>query len=542
MMGILGTRASSAMAQKPTQCLHISVTISLHLITILQVKKNTRLHGKVSQLAAKQGSSLSSQAGKIISIVVGIAILASVGGYFYYSKVSSNPSTTTQQTQTAVVRRGDLVVSASGSGTLAAASSATFGFDTSGQVTQVNVKVGDQVEAGQVLAQLDNTLPQMKYEEAQQNLRELYSAKSIATIQQEIATAQDSEAAAKDWLAYLISPEVVAAEDNLAIAQQELATAEQQSKANPSDSANQLVMQKQKSVAYLNDVLTQAWIYYKDYYVITKFGEYDTVGKGRHRKQVLVMTTDPVTGKEVPVIDSSVAELATARNNVAQAQSTISQGQAYLNILNSGVIPDDAVGSRIKALYDAQLAVDNAKSDLDATELLAPISGTVTALNFNVGEQAGTTSTVTISQLSQPYTLDAYLDEQDWSMAKVGNKVNVTFDLLPEQTFTGTVTLVYPELESGFETSLVHIVVQLDKSISQTLPAGTKATVDVVGAEAKDAVLVPVSALHDIGGKYTVTILQNGQQMQREVEIGLKNGTYAEVKSGLEAREIVVTK
>ena len=493
-------------------------------------------------MTVKQVSSHPSQKGKIIRIIAAIVVLAVAAGYFYYSKVSSSSSSTSQTTQTAVVRRGDLVVSASGSGVLTSSASATFGFDTSGQVTQVNFKVGDQVELGQVLAQLDDTLAQMKYAEAQQNLRELYSAKSIATIKQEIATAQDTEAAAKDWLAYLISPEVMEAEDNLAIAQQELTSAQEQAKANPSDAATQLVKDKEKAVAYLNDKLTQAWIYYKDYYVIQTFGEFDTVGKGRHRKQVLVMTTDPVTGKEVPVIDSSVAELATARNNVAQAQSTISQGQAYLDILNSGVIPDGAVGARIKTLYEAQLAVDNAKSDLDAMKLLAPISGTVTALNLNVGEQASTTSTVTLSQLSQPYTLDAYLDEQDWSMAKVRNKVNVTFDLLPEQTFIGTVTLVYPALETGFETSLVHIVVQLDKSISQTLPAGTKATVDVVGAEANDVVLVPVGALHDNGGRYSVTVLQNGQQVQRGIEIGLKNDTYAEVKSGLEARQIVLTK
>jgi multidrug efflux pump subunit AcrA (membrane-fusion protein) len=139
--------------------------------------------------------------------------------------------------------------------------------------------------------------------------------------------------------------------------------------------------------------------------------------------------------------------------------------------------------------------------------------------------------------------LEGYLDAADWSMAKVGNKVHVTFDLLPEKTFPGTVTLVYPTLESGFETSLVHIVVQLDSSISQNLPAGTKATVDVVGGEAKNVLLVPVGAIHKSDdGKSYATVLQNGQKQEREIEIGLQNESYAEVKSGLEAREIVVTK
>ncbi len=437
-----------------------------------------------------------------------VAILALAGGYAYYAKVFSKSSTSSgSQAQTALVRRGDLVVSASGSGTLIANSDASFGFAASGQVTDVYVKVGDQVEAGQVLAQLDTTLLQMKYEEAQQNLRELYSAASIATIQQEIATAQDTEASARDWLAYLISPDVVEAEDNLATAQQKLTEAQAAAKATPSDAANQAVLKAQQAVDYLNDKLNQAWTYYQNVYLLEKFGVYENVGSRRHPKQVLVMTTDPITGEEVPETEgASTADLAAARNNYAQAKETISQGQ-------------------------------------DNTQLIAPISGTVTALDLRVGEQAGTSSVITISQLSQPYTVDTYLDEADWSMAQVGNKVNVTFDLLPEQTYSGTVTLVYPELNPSFEASLVHLVVQLEKSISQDLPTGTAATVDVVGGEATGVLLVPVGAIHkNEQNKSAVTVLQNGQQVEREIEIGLQNDTYAEVKSGLEAGDVVVTK
>jgi multidrug efflux pump subunit AcrA (membrane-fusion protein) len=52
-----------------------------------------------------------------------------------------------------------------------------------------------------------------------------------------------------------------------------------------------------------------------------------------------------------------------------------------------------------------------------------------------------------------------------------------------------------------------------------------------------------VDALHETeDGKHAVTVIQNGQQVEREVEIGLQNDTYAEVKSGLAAGEVVVTR
>lgn len=499
---------------------------------------------RLAPLTLKQRSFTPTGKGKTIWIVTVIVILAFSAGYTYYSKVFGVSQTVDgSQAQTAIVRTGDLVASASGTGTLIAQIDATFGFDTSGQVADVYVKVGDQVELGQVLARLDSTLAQMDYEEAQQALQELYSAASIATIQQEIATAQDAEYYAHEWLKYLLSPEVVEAEENLTIAEKKLAEAQAEAKANPSDITNQTVKEKEKAVSFLNDKLTQAWEYYKNYYLPENFGEYENVGSRRHQKQVLATYIDPYTGEEIPEINEpSTADLATARNNYIQAQETVKEGLAYLDVLNSSVIPDDAVGEKLNDLYEAQLAVDNTQAALDAMQLIAPISGTVTSLDLNVGEQAGTSSIITISQLSQPYTFDAYLDEADWSMAQVGNKVNVTFDLLPEQAFPGTVTLVYPELNPSFESSLVHIIVQLDQSISQNLPAGTGTSMDVVGGEVKGVVLVTVDAVHQgDDGKSFVTVIQNGGQVEREIVIGLQNDSYAEIRSGLEAGEIVVT-
>jgi HlyD family secretion protein len=387
---------------------------------------------------------------------------------------------------------------------LIAQTDASFGFDSSGQVTNVSVKVGDQVEKGQVLAQLDGTLEQMAYEEAEQNLLELYSAASIATVQQEIGTAQDAEYQAREWLKYLISPQVEEAEENLALAQQKLADAQAEAKANPAEAANQVVKEKEQAVAFLQDKLIQAQDYYENYYLPQKFGTWENVGSRRHPKMALATYIDPKTGQEVPEINGpSIDDIATARNNLSQALETIKEDEVYLQVLQTGVIPEGATGEKLTTLYNAQQAVEDAKAALKAKQLIAPIRGTVTSLNLNVGEQVekasssntsatsatvtlfdvgagqgqqtdtSTASIVTISQLDQPYTLDLYLDEADWSKAKVGNKVNVTFKLMPEQTFPGTVTLVYPVLNESFESSLVHILVQLDQRISQSLPAGT---------------------------------------------------------------------
>ncbi len=71
---------------------------------------------------------------------------------------------------------------------------------------------------------------------------------------------------------------------------------------------------------------------------------------------------------------------------------------------------------------------------------------------------------------------------------------------------------------------------------------GSNATVEVIGGDVQDALLVPVDALRDLGGEYAVFVQdENGELKMRMVEVGLMDYTYAEILSGLEEGEIVST-
>ncbi len=125
---------------------------------------------------------------------------------------------------------------------------------------------------------------------------------------------------------------------------------------------------------------------------------------------------------------------------------------------------------------------------------------------------------------------------------QVGYEAEIVFDVLPDDTFTGKVTLVYPELDTSSNSSLVHAIVRLNDKIDTNLPSGTSAAVDVIGGKAENAVLVPVEALHQIDdGRYTVFVMENGSPRLRVVEVGLQDITHAEIKSGVKAGETVTT-
>src|SRR5512139_4312344 len=131
---------------------------------------------------------------KTIRVIAVVLLAGLIGaGYFAYSRITSQNSTsTTDKTmlQTAKATVGDLVLYANGTGTIIPATESSFGFKSSGQVSEIYVWVGDQVEAGQVLAQLDDTEAKIELAEAQEAMNQLTSDAALATAKQSLAEVQ----------------------------------------------------------------------------------------------------------------------------------------------------------------------------------------------------------------------------------------------------------------------------------------------------------------------------------------------------------------
>jgi len=499
-------------------------------------------------MTTKKSNLFSNKAIKVLVTVILFGAV-SIGGYVTYLHFTSqNTTKTVDETplQKAKATVGDLVLYANGTGTLIPAEESSFGFNTSGQVSEINVKVGDQVEAGQVLAQLDDTEAKIKLAEAQAAMNKLTSPAAIATATQTLAETQSDFAAAKEALAYLISPEVLYWEEQVDARGQVLADAQTVAQTDTSDSAKQTMTEAETSLTYAQNSLKYFQTVYEETYVPKTFTQYQTRrGRGGTKTEV-VKVLEEDTGKYVDLIyPPTEGEIGMARADYDLAKASIAEAQTYLDVLNEsfGEIPEGATGANLVTYIQTKHALETAEYSLNATKLIAPFSGTVTALNIHVGDLASVSSVITISDLDQPYSLDAYLDADDWGQVKTGYDVEVTFDIIPDQIFTGTVTNVFPTLDTTSSNSaLVHITARLDDSIAYELPSGSAASVDVVGGRAEDVVLVPVEALHEIeDGKYTLFVMESGRLRLRTVEVGLQDLTKAEILSGLSAGDIVTT-
>lgn len=132
---------------------------------------------------------LSKQRWLVIPVI--LAVIAAAVLWWLPSRLAPATATTT-----ATVSQGNLTIGVTGSGSVAAARTVDLSFQQSGSVTSVMVKVGDQVKAGQALAQIDDADLQLQLRQAQANLKAAQAkadqTKAGAATPQDLASAQAS--------------------------------------------------------------------------------------------------------------------------------------------------------------------------------------------------------------------------------------------------------------------------------------------------------------------------------------------------------------
>lgn len=466
----------------------------------------------------------------IIPLLIAVVILG--GALYAYLKISTKSVTAAQEEtlNTVTVKQGDLVLYASGSGTLVAAQESNTGFQTSGQIKELKVKVGDKVEISDILARLDTTDAEIGVKQAETTLTNLTSSVAIAKTEETIANDNKNIQDTKQTLITMISNNVFTAEDRLAAAEKALTDARKLATEQPSSENTAAVDKAVATVERMKRALKGAHAWYQSDYVPDNF----TV-KSREEGSRKVTTT---------VYPPSVTDIAAARADYDLAKATLIEDEFYLSAQKGEEVPESATGESLKTLYEARLNLASAQQSLEEMVLTAPISGTITSITAQTGDIVASGSIITISDMSK-LMLDFYLDETDWDKVKTSYPVEVVFDSLPDITFNGVVTSVDPVLNSSSGTTLVKGTAELDSnttSASQNLLLGMNASINVIGGEAKNAILVSVDALHEISPDvFGVYVLKNGSLEFKLVEVGIRDSFTAEVVSGLKSGDVVST-
>jgi multidrug efflux pump subunit AcrA (membrane-fusion protein) len=510
----------------------------------------------------------------IVGVVIFLAFSPTSGGS---DQVDENES------QSVVARSGDLTISVSGSGELVPLSETSLSFEDNGELVALNVGVGDQIQAGDVLAslkldrtesdlaadlanaELDILLAQQKIEHTYENAQ-LEAAKDLLALEEAqlaVETLQNYEleqALALQNLSFAESAVQDAEMDlyivNSAPSQQALNTA----------SASLLF--KEKELHEIQEQIERAeyqFISAPNQMVRDRLDQQLTNLRLQLANQQIeyenALYKSETLDNPPEEIDLTLAEarLATAQAQLAEAESNwaevqngppagdlaiaearLAEAQSEWARLNAGPDPDE-LALLEAGLAKAELKLQILQDESLVLDLVAPVDRTVLMIDAGVGDRVGNQAILTIADLSQAM-IAVSVDEIEQASVRVGNRVEISFDALPEQIFQGEVVQINPSLIEAGNSQAFRVWVLLDALPNDLikLPLGINAVVDVITGEVQNSVLVTIEALHeDLNGGYSVYVIEGETMEQRPVQVGLMDATSAEIVMGLQPGEQV---
>ncbi|MFC4803153.1 efflux RND transporter periplasmic adaptor subunit [Neobacillus sp. GCM10023253] len=170
----------------------------------------------------------------------------------------------------------------------------------------------------------------------------------------------------------------------------------------------------------------------------------------------------------------------------------------------------------------------------------APADGMITSFSVAAGDRV--TQGQVVAHLTNYKDLQTVVqvDELDITKIQVGQAVNIKVNALPDQTFTGKVSAVANEGTSSNGVSTFDVTVHFDQI--DNLKVGMSTEVSILTASKKDALYVPLDAVHTANGEKYVIVASNssnGQSEQKTVKTGLANEDYVEITEGVSEGDIL---
>ena len=272
------------------------------------------------------------------------------------------------------------------------------------------------------------------------------------------------------------------------------------------------------------------------------------------------------------VVDENRANLAVAKAQLEKDQANLTYAKLALGraatLLPTHAVSQDAYDNA-RSTYDQALAqinfdeatvqqrqasLDAAQVNLDYTDIVSPVDGTVVSRNVTMGQTvASSFQTPTLFLIATDLAkmeVDANVSESDIGGIKLGNKATFTVDAYSKRTFEGTVSQVRQSPQTVQNVVTYDIVISVDNSDLTLMPGMTAASRIVIDRR-DDVIRIPNQALRYVPkslagtvqpGQAQIWVLRHGQPTSTPVVAGLDDDSFTEIKSGdVKPGDLVIT-
>lgn len=258
----------------------------------------------------------------------------------------------------------------------------------------------------------------------------------------------------------------------------------------------------------------------------------------------------PQSGSRIRKINVEVGDY------VVKGQVLAEMDRLQLDQLKLQLQNDSTEFSRIKALFE-QGGVS--QSDYEATELaykvrrtnyknlqentilVAPITGFVTARNYDEGDMYSMSQPLFTVQQVTPVKLLVGISESEYTKVKKGDKIDITVDALPGRHFEGRVNRLYPTINATTHTFQAEVLVP---NTDRVLRPGMYARVTVTFGTNRSVVLPDQAVVKQegTGQKFVYIVKADNTVNFVPVELGVHDGFKYEILAGVNEGDKVVVK
>lgn len=253
----------------------------------------------------------------------------------------------------------------------------------------------------------------------------------------------------------------------------------------------------------------------------------------RRITRVLVDVGDRVSaGQKVAELDNS--SLAQAKAQYDNAKASFERSDELYKFGGESKASWEAVKTQYEV---AKLTYENL---LENTTLVSPISGVITARNYDNGDMVAGQPIFVVQQIS-PAKVIINVSENLYSYLKKGMPVSIELDAIPEQTFEGKIHRITPSIDAATHTFPVEIVIPNGK---EQIKPGMYARVTMKYGTRQN-IVVPDRAVVKMlgsGDRFIYVCKADGTVSYQKIELGRRMQDKYEVLSGIaDGDEVVVT-
>lgn len=277
------------------------------------------------------------------------------------------------------------------------------------------------------------------------------------------------------------------------------------------------------------------------------------------KKGDLLAEIDPMVYQSL--VDSDNASIANLEAQLKGKQADLRLYQAqyvrYRDLLKGNAVSRDLYDQALNKLETTKAGIDAIKAqiaqqkatlsgdmaNLSYTKIYAPMTGTIVSQTTQEGQTVNAKQTApTIVRIAdlQTMTAQAQVAEADVNKLSVGMDAYFTTLGMSDKKWRSKVRQIQPTPTTENNVVLYNVLLDVKNENNLLLPDMTAQVFFVAGA-AKDALLVPVAALHGSASRgYSVNVMKDGVAEERKVTVGVKNRINAQILTGLSEGETVV--